>query len=115
MLGGWRTRWRRRRLRRMAWQALRELFDHPDRFASTSLRPSHRGRVDLRDFETAGEEIISIDFTILRHPRPYPFSRQHHEVVQFYRYELREEAVRHMKSLNLSRLKGEDGQPPGGW
>lgn len=113
LLDGFR-RWReRRRQTRLAHRTLLGLFDDPECYRGTSLRPAHRGRVDLVDFEADGDEISVVRFTILRHPRPYPFSRQFHAVMQLYRYDVREQKVEHEKSLNLSRLHGRDGEPPG--
>ena len=108
---GW---WRRWRQRRRARRTLGVLFDHPERLAGTSLRPAHRGRVDLVEIEDDGEELRAILFTILRHPRPLPFSRQFHAVMQLYRYDLAAQRVEHVRSLNLSRERGHGGgEPPG--
>ena len=108
---GW---WQRWRLRRRAWRELRVLFDHPERLAGTSLRPAHRGRVDVVDLEDDGGELRAILFTILRHPRPLPFSHQFHAVMQLYRYDLAAERVEHVRSLNLSRERGHSGGEPAG-
>ena len=107
--------WQRLRLTRRARRVLRGLFDEPDLLRGTSLQSRHRRRVYLQDFETDDGELAAVVFTILRHPRPYPFSRQHHEVMELYRYDVRERHLSRQKGLNLSRLKGRDGEPGGGW
>ena len=109
-LRGWR---RRRRQRRLAWKTLRELFCHPGRLQGTSLRPSQGGRADLVEFKAVGEELLWLRFTILRHPRPYPFSRQFHEVMQLYHFQVPEQQLSHLRSLNMSRQLGRDGEPAG--
>lgn len=124
--GWWQSWWQRRRRWRQARRLVRDLFDDPQRLTGTSLRPAHRGRVEIVDVQVdvqvddgqvgqAGDGDISrIYFTILRHPRPYPFSRQFHAVVQKYCYDVPAGQVRHEQSVNLSRLKGGDGEPGGG-
>lgn len=112
-MGRLRDWWRQRRRQRQAWTLLRSLFDDPSRLKGTSLRPSHRGRVDLVDFEWHDEAITRLRFVILRHPRPYPFSRQFHEVAQIYRYEAEDGSIAHEESLNLTRLRNRDGESPG--
>ena len=100
----------RRRLARQAHLRMLSLFDDPASLRGTSLRPAHRRRVDLVDFEEESGELKTISFTILRHPRPYPFSRQFHEVMQLYVYDVERGNLRHEKSLNLTRLRGRDGE-----
>ena len=115
MIDALRRRWRGWRRRRAAWRHLYSLFDHPERLSGTSLRPQHRGRVDVVELEPDDPDapIEAIQFTILRHPRPYPFSRQYHAVLQLYRYDLAAGALSHVRSLNISRAQGRDGEPPG--
>ncbi len=108
-----RSVWSRFRLRRQARRILRTLFDEPSILKGTSLRPAHGRRVDLVDYETAEDELTRFWFTILRHPRPHPYSSQHHEVMELYRYDLRDQKITREKSLNLSRVKGRDGEPAG--
>ncbi|MGE3165650.1 MAG: hypothetical protein AB7O52_12140 [Planctomycetota bacterium] len=112
----WRTcqaRWRRHRVAARARALVRAQFDHPDGLRGTSLRPEQRGRVDVVDFEVADGQLRRVRFTILRHPRPYPFSRQHHLVMQLYSLDVAAGRLTHEQSLNLSRLQGRDGEPPG--
>lgn len=109
-LRGW---WRRRQLIRQARSLLRALFADPANLAGTSLRRNHRGRCDLSGLEIEGGELTAFTFRILRHPRPYAFSRQFHEVVESYRYPLPAGPLERGKSINLTRLRGGDGEPSG--
>ena len=108
---GWRGSWRRFRLVREARARMRRLFDEPQLLEGTSLRSSHRGRVYLFEIEVREATLVGFMFTILRHPRPYAFSRQFHEVVESYTFDIRSGTLTRGKSLNLSRLKGRDGEP----
>ena len=107
------SRWQRFLAARRARKMIREMFDDGEILKGTSLRRAHRSRVDLFDFEMRDGDLTRIGFTILRHPRPYAFSSQHHEVVELYRYEPKQRRLRREKSLNLSRVKGRDGEPAG--
>ena len=49
-----------------------------------------------------------IRFGILRHPRPYAFSRQSHEVIEYYTWDLSIPLVKVEEGLNLTRLQGQD-------
>lgn len=89
------------------------LFDEPERLEGTSLRAAHRGRVDILDIEDDGNRLTAFRFIILRHPRPYAFSSQHHRVMERYRYDVVEERLSRDGSVNLSRLAGKDGEPAG--
>ncbi len=120
-----RTIWRRfraRAARRRTWRRARRLLREflagsiadPARLAGTSLSPRHSTRADLAEVEVEGDELTGIHFTIVRHPRPFPFSRQFHEVAQLYRLDLATRTVRHVRSLNLSRLRGHDSGEPSG-
>lgn len=114
MIAALRAYWRRARASRRARAELRRILSDPARLAGTSLRPAHAGRADLVRFEAEGEELRLIEFTILRHPRPYPFSPQHHLVAELWRIELPGGTPERVRGLNLTRLAGEDGRPPGG-
>ena len=105
---GLRSWLRRRRLEKEARGKLREAFRDAGLLAGTSLKPHHLSRSVLIDFEVPAGEIESIRFGILRHPRPYAFSKQSHEVIEYYRYDLKEPRIKVMKGLNLTRLHGED-------
>ncbi|MEE3230030.1 MAG: hypothetical protein VX272_03250 [Planctomycetota bacterium] len=102
-------RWlKHRRLEKKARGKLREAFRDTSLLAGTSLKPRHLSRSVLIDFEASAGELESIRFGILRHPRPYAFSKQSHEVIEYYRYDLKEPRIRVMKGLNLTRLHGQD-------
>ncbi|MEW6743601.1 MAG: hypothetical protein AB1486_12665 [Planctomycetota bacterium] len=49
-----------------------------------------------------------IFFGIVRHPRPHPFSRQHHSVLEIWCYHVEEERLERMEGRNLTRERGED-------
>ena len=98
-----------RRRRRDADRALDDVFARPDLLAGTSLRPDHRGRVQLLDLSQAPARI---GFGIVRHPRPYAFSRQFHEVVELYVWHADERRLERVKGINLTRTRGSDGDPP---
>jgi hypothetical protein len=96
----------RRRVRRDAERRLDELFADPRRLAGTSLRPDQRSRCQLLDLSHAPQRI---GFGIVRHPRPYPFSRQFHEVVELWLYDVESGALERVKGVNLTRTRGGDG------
>ncbi len=116
---GWRTRWRawreRVRKRRAAERALDRLFATPKLLAGTSLRPDQRTRCHLLDLAGAPERI---GFGIVRHPRPYAFSRQRHEVIELWCYEPERGSLVRVRGINLTRNAGADdasgafGPPP---
>ena len=108
----WRNRRVARRHRREAMRLLAALFEDPDRLHPTSLRPEHRSRACLLHPEVDGDEVVAVHFSILRHPRPHPFSRQFHEVIEYWRLpaEPGSPPVR-LRGVNLSRERGGDGQP----
>lgn len=93
---------------------LRAVLSDPARIEGSSLRPVHAGRADLVEFTADGDEFTSLTFTLLRHPRPHPFSSQHHLVAELWRVELPDGVPERVKGLNLSKLQGEgDGRPAG--
>ncbi len=99
----------RRRLWRRARRALDDLFrNKTELLEPTSLRPEHRVRTQVLDVRESPFEIL---FGILRHPRPHAFSRQFHEVVELWRYDVEEGVVERLKGHNLTRARGEDGDP----
>ncbi len=57
---------------------------------------------------TTDGEILWVRFGILRHPRPYAFSRQSHNVLEYWLYDVREGCLRVEKGVNLTRLDDED-------
>jgi hypothetical protein len=111
LLARWRARRAAHALEREARRSLSALFERPERLRGTSLRPEHRSRVLLSGYEVDEGRVARVFFTILRHPRPYPFSRQVHEVVERWRLDLPSFRVERLEGLNLSRLRGSDGEP----
>lgn len=105
-MGGW---WQRFRERRRVRRVLGALFERDDVLANCSLRADHRTRADLRDYELDGERVAVVYFTVLRHPRPYAFSQQRHEVMELYRYDVEAGEVTVHDSINLTRLRNRDG------
>ena len=98
----------RKKLEKKARARLRELFRDPALLAGTSLRPSHSSRYVFLDCEARDGEPAVIRFGILRHPRPYAFSRQAHEVIEYYSYDLSGPRIKVDEGLNLTRLRGQD-------
>ena len=113
LLGFLRQGYRRWKLRLRARRILRGLFQQPDRLQGTSLKPVHFGRCDIVEIEQSDDEVRSITFETLRHPRPHPFSRQYHLVAERWSVVLPHGKPRRCGSVNLSRLRGGDGEPPG--
>ncbi|MBM4015027.1 MAG: hypothetical protein FJ293_08695 [Planctomycetes bacterium] len=102
----WWRRWRRQAaVRRAAERSLDELFRDPRLLDGTSLRPDHRPRCQLLDLSGAPDRI---GFGIVRHPRPYPFSRQRHEVVELWLWSPHERRVERVRGINVSRARGRD-------
>jgi len=108
-LDGARAAWRRWRedmaRRRAAERALDLLFGDAALLATTSLRPDHRARCQLLDWHEAPTRI---GFGIVRHPRPYSFSRQRHEVVELWCFEPAARRLERVKGVNLTRASGGD-------
>jgi hypothetical protein len=104
-LDGW---LRRLRQGRAARRLLEDAFRSPERLRGTSLEPRHAGRWVLLDYELEGSEVAAVRFGILRHPRPYPFSRQSHKVIEVYRYDVRAGRMERLEGRNLTRGRGED-------
>jgi hypothetical protein len=98
-----------RRLRRDAERRLDELFADRALLATTSLRPEHRGRVQILDLSQAPRRI---GFGLVRHPRPYSFSRQFHEVAELWILDVEAWRVERVQGVNLTRARGSDGDPP---
>lgn len=109
MIARWLEAWQRWRSaaarRRAAERALDALFRDPQQLAGTSLRPDHRPRCQLLDLSEAPTRI---GFGIVRHPRPYTFSRQHHEVVELWLYEPERRRLERVRGVDLTRARGED-------
>ena len=101
----------RRREERTVVRMISELFSDPCVLKGTSLRPKHRARAVYVRHETQGRNIIRIRFGIIRHPRPYSFSRQVHEVAEYWDFDVTARELSRAGSVNLSRHKGTDGEP----
>ncbi|MCZ6793592.1 MAG: hypothetical protein O7J95_08275 [Planctomycetota bacterium] len=98
---------RRRRTRELQ-KLLDEAFGRPELLGPTSLKPRHRNRCVVLGHDEEGGEVARIHFAILRHPRPYAFSRQHHEVVELYVYDLDAERIEVVHGFNRTREEGRD-------
>ena len=104
--------WRspRRRLRTRARRELARLFrERRELLSTTSLRPEHAGRVRILDVLDAP---LRVCFGIVRHPRPYSFSRQFHEVLELWCYHVDEQRLERLEGVNLTRARDSDGEPP---
>jgi len=105
---GLRAWMKRRHLGKKARRMLRDLFQDRGLLGGTSLRPSHSSRCVFLNFEARDGELTVIRFGILRHPRPYAFSRQSHEVLEYYSWDLPGSRIRVERGINLTRLQGHD-------
>jgi len=105
---GIRSWFKDRRLEKKARRKLCQAFQDTGLLSGTSLKPHHYSRSVLVDFETRDGGIEIIRFGILRHPRPYAFSKQSHEVIEYYRYDIGECRIKVEEGLNLTRLHGQD-------
>jgi hypothetical protein len=99
---------RRRRAERAARRLLEEAFRDAALLQGTSLRPRHSSRWVLLDHEVEGDAVVRIRFGILRHPRPYAFSRQSHKVIEDYLYDVRLRKIERLSGLNVTRSEGRD-------
>jgi len=59
-------------------------------------------------FRGEGDRPARIRFGILRHPRPYAFSRQSHQVIEHYLYDVRAGKIERLQGFNVTRSRGED-------
>ncbi len=57
------------------------------------------------------DRVARVFFTILRHQRPYAFSRQVHEVLELWRLDVDTMRAERIEGSNLSRARGTDGEP----
>jgi hypothetical protein len=105
---GLREWFERRRREREARRRLGEAFRDPALLAGTSLGPRHAGRWVLLEEEWAEGRLARIRFGIVRHPRPYPFSRQSHQVLEVYLYDLQAGRITVERGRNLTREGGRD-------
>ena len=99
---------RRRRIERDVRKLLDAAFLDPELLRGTSLKPRHRSRYVVLGHDVDDGRIATIHFGILRHPRPYAFSRQHHKVAELYVYDVEKKSLRVVKGINLTRQEGLD-------
>lgn len=103
------ARWfRRRRTFKEARRLLAAAFRDPQILRGTSLQPRHASRWVLLDADAEEGSVVRIRFGILRHPRPYPYSRQCHKVLEHYLYDVKAGRIERLGGLNLTRARGED-------
>jgi hypothetical protein len=100
--------WRRRRQEREARRLLAAVFSSPELLRGTSLKQRHASRWILLDFDVEERRVVRIYFGILRHPRPYAFSRQSHKVLEQYLYDVEEPRISRLEGHNISRASGRD-------
>lgn len=91
-----------------ARRLLREAFDDPRALEGTSLKPRHGSRWVLVDLEADEGAVRKIWFRILRHPRPYAFSRQSHKVIESYVYDVDAGRITRIEGRNITRSEGRD-------
>jgi len=99
---------RRRRLRREAMRQVDEAFASPDVLRGTSLRRRHAARWVLIGWEEDGGRIARVELGIVRHPRPYPFSPQAHQVLETWTYHVSERKFERQAGRNITRESGKD-------
>jgi len=99
---------RERRRAREARRLLNLAFRSPELLKKTSLKPRHRGRWILVNYEMEGGHVARIWFGILRHPRPYRFSRQSHQVIEYYLFDVLESRITVLRGINITRRQGRD-------
>ena len=103
---------RDRRARRERTRRARRLLDDAIRsgeiLRGTSLRRHHAARCVLIDCDDEDGEIVRVRFGIVRHPRPYAFSRQSHAVIEYWLWDRAAGTLEVEKGLNLTRRRGED-------
>jgi hypothetical protein len=105
------TRRRAARRHRAARRALDLAFANPALLGPTSLRPDHKNRTVILSHDFDGDQLLRVHFRILRHPRPYAFSKQFHEVLETWTYDLPSHRLLRTASANLTRARGGDGEP----
>lgn len=100
--------WRRRRQEREARRLLAAVFYSPEILRGTSLKQRHASRWILLDLDIEESRVVRIHFGILRHPRPYAFSRQSHKVIEHYLYDVAERRILRLEGHNITRESGRD-------
>lgn len=96
------------RTERRARELLAAAFRNPGFLEGTSLRPRHANRCVVQSFDVEDDEIVRIYFGIVRHPRPYAFSRQSHKVLESYVFDVGASRIRRTAGKNLTRAQGRD-------
>jgi hypothetical protein len=96
------------RVEREARKLLGEAFRSPDLLEGTSLAPRHAARWVLLRHEEEDGHVARVWFGILRHPRPYAFSRQSHEVIERYLYHVGARRMERLEGRNITRERGKD-------
>jgi hypothetical protein len=99
---------RKRREDREARRLVAAAFARPELLRGTSLAPRHAARWVLLGYEAEEGRPVRIRFGILRHPRPYAFSRQSHKVLEEYLYDVAAGKVLRLGGFNVTRSKGKD-------
>ncbi len=104
--------WRQqRRIHREASRLVEDLFRDPELLRGTSLKPHHAGRWVHLGHETDDEgRVTAVRFGILRHPRPYAFSRQAHKVIEHYTYFVKQRTLTRERGFNITRDRGLDAE-----
>ena len=100
--------WKRRRREKEARHLLAAAFGSPELLRGTSLKPRHASRWVLLDVEVEGDRIVRVRFGILRHPRPYAFSKQSHKVIEHYLYDIDKKRISRLEGHNITRASGRD-------
>jgi len=95
-------------MNRAARKLVAGAFRSPDLLRGTSLQSRHASRWVLVDYEVRGETVSRIRFGILRHPRPYAFSRQSHKVIEYYLYDVDARRISRIEGRNITREAGRD-------
>ncbi len=101
--------WRRkRRQEKEARRLVRDIFANPSLLKGTSLSRRHAARTVVLSHDVEGGAVVRVEFGIVRHPRPYAFSRQSHKVLEIYCYDIVKKKVVVQKGVNLTRAEGLD-------
>ncbi len=99
---------KREHSQREARRLVAEVFRDPALLAGTSLKPRHAARWVLVNHEVDGCRVVRVRFGIVRHPRPYAFSRQSHKVVEYYLYDVAARKLTRLEGRNITKERGED-------
>lgn len=97
-----------RRRAREARSLLAEALRTPELLRGTSLKPRHASRSVIIHHDEEEGHVVRVHFGIVRHPRPYAFSRQSHKVLEYYIYDVKAGTITVQKGHNLTRAEGRD-------